>query len=435
MISEVSKEVEQKLGDAGTRPRKGTSTTTSATSSSDDSSESSGNNTKLHADEGGESSDSGHGEDDDGDNPTNARNSFLEDPESVNGRCNPDPVSNEPRQASQSGSRLIVPKVVRVSPLPPSHRTSAAVQRSNTVIRPKPVKTLTNAAALNRLKDTMAQQVDTTGRYTSDDRRRKDEEKAEAKRRRDAQVDFQSTPASHRLAAMNSRLTMGDPNGQQLKPHLNIHNGPSGHVPSGHVPSGHVPPGYAATNGSRTHDPQPSRQRQHSLRPNSAASPAASHTSSKGKKPHSLGGSLSNGTGTNSDHSTPSIHPAPLFQRLVSEEVQELKAYARIIEGQNRRLAELERYHSDLEGRLEVESNRRMELERTLDDRERTWADQISELENERDNWRDVVQQERTKNSRLLEQVVRKDQDIHRMLQRKVSVFSYEFAFVAIGRQ
>ena len=121
---------------------------------------------------------------------------------------------------------------------------------------------------------------------------------------------------------------------------------------------------------------------------------------------------------------SPNLHPTPLFQRLVSEEVQELKAYNRIIESQNRRLAELERVHGDLEGRLEVQSNRRLELEKTLEDRERTWAEEIHEIEQERDQQKDLVTAERSKNGRLMDQVVRKDQDIQRMLQRKVSYFS-----------
>jgi hypothetical protein len=48
--------------------------------------------------------------------------------------------------------------------------------------------------------------------------------------------------------------------------------------------------------------------------------------------------------------------PTPLFERLVTEEVQEIKSYVRIIENQSRRLSELERFHGDLEARLEVES-------------------------------------------------------------------------------
>lgn len=109
----------------------------------------------------------------------------------------------------------------------------------------------------------------------------------------------------------------------------------------------------------------------------------------------------------------------PLFERLVTEEVQELKAYARIIESQNRRLAELERVHGDLEARLEQESSAKLQLESTLEERERLWNEKFNALLKDRDHWKEVVQIEQNKNSRLIEQVVRKDQDIQKMLQRK----------------
>jgi len=155
--------------------------------------------------------------------------------------------------------------------------------------------------------------------------------------------------------------------------------------------------------------------------PHPRTSPSASCNSSlpssriSAKKQQSLGGSINSASASSANN----IHPTPLFQRLVSEEVQELKAYARIIETQNRRLAELERVHGDLEARLEVQSNRRMELEKTLEDRERNWAEQIEELKKDKEEWKKLVHVERTKNARLMDQVVRKDQDIHRMLQRK----------------
>ena len=114
----------------------------------------------------------------------------------------------------------------------------------------------------------------------------------------------------------------------------------------------------------------------------------------------------------------------PLFERLVTEEVQELKAYVRIVENQNRRLAELERVHGDLEVRLEVESKGRQQLEATLEAREREWAEKLEHVESDREQWKRLVEAEKSKNSKLIDQVVRKDQDIHRMLQRKVRVAS-----------
>lgn len=112
--------------------------------------------------------------------------------------------------------------------------------------------------------------------------------------------------------------------------------------------------------------------------------------------------------------------PTPMFERLVTEEVQELKAYARIIENQNRRLVELERVHGDLEARLELEARGRAQLEATLEARERDWSVRYRQMEMDRDHWKEEVTKEQSKNARLIDQVVRKDQDIHRMLQRKV---------------
>lgn len=112
--------------------------------------------------------------------------------------------------------------------------------------------------------------------------------------------------------------------------------------------------------------------------------------------------------------------PTPMFERLVTEEVLELKAYVRIVENQNKRLEELERIHGELEHRLQKESRERKHLEDTLEAREREWTEKFDRLESERNHWKKVVEAEQTKNSRLIDQVVRKDQDIHRMLQRKV---------------
>jgi hypothetical protein len=112
--------------------------------------------------------------------------------------------------------------------------------------------------------------------------------------------------------------------------------------------------------------------------------------------------------------------PTPLFERLVTEEVQELRAYVRIVENQNRRLVELERVHGDLEARLEAEAKSRQQVEATLEAREREWAEKLDHVERDRDHWKGLVEAEKTKNSKLIDQVYRKDQDIHRMLQRKV---------------
>jgi hypothetical protein len=121
------------------------------------------------------------------------------------------------------------------------------------------------------------------------------------------------------------------------------------------------------------------------------------------------------------DNAEDPAQPTPLFERLVTEEVQELKSYVRIVENQNRRLAELERVHGDLEARLETESRIRQKVEATLEAREKEWAEKFAHIASDRDYWKKMNEEEKRKNARLLEQVVRKDQDIHRMLQRKVS--------------
>jgi len=117
------------------------------------------------------------------------------------------------------------------------------------------------------------------------------------------------------------------------------------------------------------------------------------------------------------------VAPAPLFERLVTEEVAELKTYARIIETQNRRLADLELSHDDLERRLEIETQKRMSLEQDLDRQNRDWQQKYEILEKERDSWKTMVNAERAKNERLLDQVYRKDKEIHRFIQRKVRYY------------
>ena len=109
----------------------------------------------------------------------------------------------------------------------------------------------------------------------------------------------------------------------------------------------------------------------------------------------------------------------PLFERLVSDDVQELKSYSRIIQSQNARLAELERVNDDLERRLEIQAKQKMTLESELTAMERQWSMRYSELETERDAWKGAVEAERRRSSGLRDQISRKDRELHRMLQRK----------------
>jgi len=110
-----------------------------------------------------------------------------------------------------------------------------------------------------------------------------------------------------------------------------------------------------------------------------------------------------------------------IFSNIIAnEEAQELRTYARIIEQQNRRLAELERHQKFLEAEVEQRTAAAQGLEASLERREREWKVENDSLRAERDKWRNSVQAEQTKNERLLALVNRKDMEIQRMIQRKV---------------
>jgi hypothetical protein len=59
---------------------------------------------------------------------------------------------------------------------------------------------------------------------------------------------------------------------------------------------------------------------------------------------------------------------------------------------------------------LEIESKSRQ-----LEAREREWAEKLDLVESDRDQWKRLVEVEKVKNSKLIDQVVRKDPEIHRM--------------------
>mmetsp|Transcript_10110 Transcript_10110/g.24337 ORF Transcript_10110/g.24337 Transcript_10110/m.24337 type:complete len:183 (+) Transcript_10110:794-1342(+) len=79
----------------------------------------------------------------------------------------------------------------------------------------------------------------------------------------------------------------------------------------------------------------------------------------------------------------------------------------------------MERIHSDLNVRLEIETRERFLLEAKLEQRERDWAEQFDQIAKDRDYWKSEVKTEQAKYARLVDQVTRKDQGLHRMLQRK----------------
>jgi len=99
----------------------------------------------------------------------------------------------------------------------------------------------------------------------------------------------------------------------------------------------------------------------------------------------------------------------PLFERLVSDDVQELKSYSRIIQSQNARLSELERVNDDLERRLESQAKYKMEMEAEFSRMERLWGTRYNEISEERDAWKGAVEAERRRCKGLREQISRKD--------------------------
>jgi len=105
----------------------------------------------------------------------------------------------------------------------------------------------------------------------------------------------------------------------------------------------------------------------------------------------------------NSAASTPTN--TPLYERIVSEEVRELREYVRIIETQSRRLVELERLHVDLESRLEVEHVRSRKLERSLAQHEKKWRAMFKNLVDEKEHAERMVREEKVKVDKMMEMV------------------------------
>jgi hypothetical protein len=119
----------------------------------------------------------------------------------------------------------------------------------------------------------------------------------------------------------------------------------------------------------------------------------------------------------NSAASTPTN--TPLYERIVSEEVRELREYVRIIETQSRRLVDLERLHVDLESRLEVEHVRSRKLERTLAQHEKKWRSVFKNLVDEKEHAERMVREEKVKVDKLMEMVNRLQTEIHALIKNK----------------
>lgn len=132
---------------------------------------------------------------------------------------------------------------------------------------------------------------------------------------------------------------------------------------------------------------------------------------------------------SSSSEAAAAVANSPLYERLVTEEVH------RIMEHQRQQIADLQALQNDLETRLENETRRRLGLEATLEAREREWDRQVQLLEQDREHWRGEVHTVEAKNDRLHKEVVRLEQQIQRMVQRKVScVFPFLCLILDVSR-
>jgi hypothetical protein len=156
---------------------------------------------------------------------------------------------------------------------------------------------------------------------------------------------------------------------------------------------------------------------------------SGSSISSRNQYQHSNSAELPNGyapqqqqqNGRAESTAVPPHQQAPFFERVgVRGDVKVVQNYSRIVKQQNARLRELEKFHKELEARLEVEATQKDLLEATLEQREREWELRLERTVAEREHFKQKMNEERAKNDSLLEQLSRKDQVIHGMMQRKV---------------
>lgn len=125
-----------------------------------------------------------------------------------------------------------------------------------------------------------------------------------------------------------------------------------------------------------------------------------------------------NNTSSSNNNSNPHT---PLYERLVSEEVKELKEYIRLVEHQSHRLISLEKIHDDLEHRLEQEHAARQRLELSLSKRELGWKRQLESMEGEKKTAERLVKEEKVKVDKLMEMVNRMQTEIHTLIKNKFS--------------
>lgn len=318
----------------------------------------------------------------------------------------------DPEETKSSG--VVVPSVIRISPNTTNGNRKAggaeSVVRSSPlvpVVRPRASKTPPQepAAAPNGKPRPSEEAGKASGNASGKEIINQTPKKDEAKRR-EAQTNF---PRRNKPKRMTSGKGVGM---AQVDGHTQYSNTAAG--------ARHQHANRQDTHGHRQH--------------HGRGTHGASMTSSAGgtptmvgrRAPHHPRGLSMGSHASDMDEPSPSVPPAtPLFQRLVTEEVQELKAYTRIIEEQNRRVTELERRTADLEKRLQKKDKENADLERTLEYRETGWRNKFDILESDRDHQKELVEQEKRMNTKLNYQVVQMEQEIHKFLTRKVRALCY----------
>merc|ERR1712151_906366 len=105
----------------------------------------------------------------------------------------------------------------------------------------------------------------------------------------------------------------------------------------------------------------------------------------------------------------------PLFERLQTEEIAELKSYNKILSIKNHQISTFETLLEDLESRLEIETSQKLKLQHLLEYKNDKFKKEVKELKNDVDAWKNRVHVEKIKNKKLLGEVNKKDKEIHKM--------------------
>ena len=329
----------------------------------------------------------------------------------------------QPVSSSVVVPTVVVPSVIRVSPLAPGKASEEThfhdLPHIVPVVRPFAVKTSHQSA--NASGEVDPELVSTQVSVAAEDA----VHLSEASGKKDRKAPIQQQQQQQRLGKGVGRSDTPTPHINEIKRRKEAQVSFPAREHQEHIPRA----SERRTGMSRVHGQKAPSQnvhgRQHHSHGRAASNRATSLTSPVDGTPlmaARVRRGMSASSHDNDSDMSPTIHPEPLFQRLVTEEVQELKHYTRIIEEQNLRLNEVENITVDLDRKLQKQTKARTDLERTLELRERQWADKFEKLEAERDHWIEVVEQEKGLTKRLNKKVARMEQEIQRMLQRKVGV-------------